>query len=111
MAEKSVSDKHVRVEMDLAKDIPPLDVDPAMLEQAFINIYQNAIDAMDDGGKLTISARQTNCRVFVEVRDNGCGISSEDIPHIFNPFFTKKNTAQDWGSHRSKKSWICTRAQ
>ena len=103
MAEKSVSDKHVRVEMDLAKDIPPLDVDPAMLEQAFINIYQNAIDAMDDGGKLTISARQTNCRVFVEVRDNGCGISSEDIPHIFNPFFTKKKYGTGLGLTQIKK--------
>jgi len=103
MAEKSVSDKHVRVEMDLAKDIPPLDVDPAMLEQAFINIYQNAIDAMDDGGKLTISARQTNGRVFVEVRDNGCGISSEDIPHIFNPFFTKKKYGTGLGLTQIKK--------
>ena len=103
MAEKSVSDRHVQVEMDLAKDLPPLNVDPAMLEQAFLNIYHNAIDAMEDGGKLSISARQINGRVFVEVKDNGCGISKEDMPYIFNPFFTKKNYGTGLGLTQIKK--------
>jgi len=103
MAEKSVSDKHVRVEMDLAKDLPPLNADPAMMEQAFLNIYLNAIDAMEKGGKLSISAGETGDRVFVKVRDNGCGISSEDIPHIFNPFFTKKKYGTGLGLTQIKK--------
>ncbi|MEA1970291.1 MAG: ATP-binding protein, partial [Thermodesulfobacteriota bacterium] len=103
MTEKSVSGKNVRVEMDIAKDLPPLDADPAMLEQAFLNIYLNAIDAMEEGGKLSISARKTDGRVLVEVRDNGCGISSEDMPHIFNPFFTKKKYGTGLGLTQIKK--------
>ena len=103
MAEKSVSDKHIRVETVLAEDLPSLNVDPAMLEQAFLNIYHNAIDAMEDGGKLSISTRQTNDRVLVEVTDDGCGISKEDIPHIFNPFFTKKSYGTGLGLTQIKK--------
>ncbi|MEA3486725.1 MAG: ATP-binding protein, partial [Thermodesulfobacteriota bacterium] len=103
MTEKSVSDKNVRVEMNIAKDLPPLDADPAMLEQAFLNIYLNAIDAMEKGGKLSISARKTEGQVLVEVRDNGCGISSEDMSHIFNPFFTKKKYGTGLGLTQIKK--------
>ncbi|MCK4534571.1 MAG: PAS domain S-box protein, partial [Syntrophobacterales bacterium] len=103
MAEKSVSDKHIRVETALAKGLPSLDVDPAMLEQAFLNIYHNAIDAMEDGGKLSISARQTNGRVLIEVKDNGCGIAVEDMPHIFNPFFTRKKYGTGLGLTQIKK--------
>ena len=103
MTEKSVSDKHVRVEMDLAKDLPLLNVDPAMLEQAFLNIYHNAIDAMEDGGKLSISALQANGRVFIEIKDDGCGISKEDMPYIFNPFFTKKSYGTGLGLTQIKK--------
>ena len=103
MTEKSVSDKHIRVEMDLAKSLPPMDVDPEMLEQALLNIYLNAIDAMEKGGKLSISARKTDNRVLVEVKDDGCGISSEDMPHIFNPFFTKKKYGTGLGLTQIKK--------
>ncbi|MBW2648983.1 MAG: PAS domain S-box protein [Deltaproteobacteria bacterium] len=103
MAEKSVSDKHIRVETALAKGLPSLDVDPAMLEQAFLNIYHNAIDAMEDGGKLSISARQTNGRVLIEVKDNGCGIAVENMPHIFNPFFTRKKYGTGLGLTQVKK--------
>ncbi len=103
MTEKSVSDKHVRIEMDLAKGLPPLNADPAMLEHAFLNIYLNAIDAMEEGGRLSISARKTDNRILVEVRDNGCGIHSEDMPHIFNPFFTKKKYGTGLGLTQIKK--------
>ena len=103
LAEKAVSDKHIRVKTALAKDLPSLDVDPAMLEQAFLNIYHNAIDAMEDGGKLSISARQTKGRVFVEVKDNGCGIAVEDMLHIFDPFFTKKKYGTGLGLTQIKK--------
>lgn len=103
MAEKSVADKHIRVERTFAKDLPPLDVDPAMLEQAFINIYHNAIDAMEDGGRLSISARQEGGRVLVEIKDDGCGISREDMPYIFNPFFTKKSYGTGLGLAQIKK--------
>ncbi len=103
MTEKSVSDKHIRVEMDIAPDLPPLIVDPAMVEQAFLNVCRNAIDAMEDGGTISISAGKTDGRISVEFRDNGCGIASEDMPHIFNPFFTKKKYGTGLGLTQIKK--------
>ena len=103
MAEKSVADKHIRVERTFAKDLPLLDADPAMLEQAFLNIYHNAIDAMEDSGTLSISARKENGRVLVKIKDDGCGISREDMPYIFNPFFTKKSYGTGLGLAQIKK--------
>jgi len=103
MAEKSVADKHIRIEKTFAKGLPPLNADPAMLEQAFLNIYQNAIDSMESGGKLAISARQDGKRVLVEIKDDGCGISKEDMPYIFNPFFTKKSYGTGLGLAQIKK--------
>ncbi|MBW2562293.1 MAG: PAS domain S-box protein [Deltaproteobacteria bacterium] len=98
MAEKSVVDKHIRIEKAFAKGLPPLNADPAMLEQAFLNI-----DAMKDSGKLSISAREENGRVCVEIKDDGCGISREDMPYIFNPFFTKKSYGTGLGLAQIKK--------
>lgn len=103
MAEKAATDKHINIEKFLAHDLPTLNVDPAMLEQAFINIYLNAIDAMDMGGRLSIYAGQDDGRIKVEIRDDGCGISQEDLPHIFNPFFTKKNYGTGLGLAQIKK--------
>jgi len=103
MTEKSVLDKHIRVEMDIAHDLPPLMVDSAMLEQAFLNVCRNAIDAMDDRGVISISAWKSDGRIFVEFRDNGCGIPGEDMPHIFNPFFTKKKYGTGLGLTQIKK--------
>ncbi len=62
------------------------------LKQVFLNIIQNAIHAMPDGGQLRIKTLTSpdNSRVFVEFMDNGAGISSENLTHIFTPFFTTK---------------------
>ncbi|MDD5724137.1 MAG: ATP-binding protein [Syntrophales bacterium] len=103
MAEKSMSDKHIQVEAAFAKDMSPLDADPAMLEHAFLNIYHNAIDAMADNGKISISVRQETGRFRIEIRDDGCGISKEDMPYIFNPFFTKKSFGTGLGLAQIKK--------
>jgi two-component system sensor histidine kinase HydH len=75
-----------------------------MLEQAFLNIYRNAIDAMGDEGTLSISARQeNNHQILVAIGDDGCGISRNDMPHIFNPFFTRKSTGTGLGLAQIKK--------
>jgi two-component system sensor histidine kinase HydH len=78
-----------------------------MLQQALLNIYLNAVDAMESGGKLTISTRSVTNEgqpsVMIEVEDNGAGIDAEDIPHLFNPFFTKKNYGTGLGLTQVKK--------
>jgi len=103
MTENNIVEKHIRVKKAFPDGLPSLAVDPAMLEQMFLNIYRNAIDAMEDGGTLSISARQENNRIRVAISDDGCGISRDDMPHIFNPFFTRKSTGTGLGLTQIKK--------
>ncbi|MCD6571450.1 MAG: PAS domain S-box protein [Deltaproteobacteria bacterium] len=104
MVEKLVSDKHIRVQTRFEKDMPAITVDSAMLEHAFLNIYHNAIDAMDVEGNLLISTKRLgNESVVIEIDDNGCGIDKEDLPHLFNPFFTRKKYGTGLGLSQVKK--------
>ena len=66
------------------------------LEQVFINLILNAQHAMPDGGRLTISAREAEGGIEIEVADTGVGIPSEHLDRIFEPFFTTH--AEDGGS-------------
>ncbi|MBI5810476.1 MAG: hypothetical protein HZB21_04720 [Deltaproteobacteria bacterium] len=74
--------------------------DGVLLRQLFLNLCLNALDAMEDGGELVITAREIKCgRSLLEVdfRDTGCGISSEDIDRIFDPFFSAKERGTGLG--------------
>lgn len=93
MAEKIIADKQIEIKLEL-QNIPYVNVDAAMITDAFLNIIRNAVEAVGDGGIIRISAKSVSIQpptVIVVVEDNGCGIDEEDMPHIFNPFFTKKN--------------------
>jgi len=78
-------------------------VDPSMFTQALINIFLNAIDAMETGGKLGVAMHGDADRLIIEIEDNGCGIAEEDLPHLYNPFFTRKNYGTGLGLTQVKK--------
>ena len=106
LAEKEIADKHIRIDNRFDDKIPPLLFDSAMLKQAFLNLYLNAIDAMEAGGVLSISSRLIDGygkSVSIEVADNGAGIEENVLPHIFNPFFTTKNYGTGLGLSQVKK--------
>ncbi|HRT26748.1 MAG TPA: ATP-binding protein, partial [Syntrophales bacterium] len=107
MAEKEILEKKIEVRADYDSDIPQANYDPGMLRQALLNLYLNAIDAMDEGGVLTISTRFVRKGdgewVLIEIEDNGSGIDEEDIPHLFNPFFTRKKYGTGLGLAQVKK--------
>ncbi len=67
------------------------------LQQMLLNLYINAIDAMEPGGVLTVSAAARDAAVVVEVSDTGCGIAPEDVKRIFDPFFTTKPPGEGTG--------------
>lgn len=103
MVEKSIKDKDIEVQRRYAEDINTISVDPSMIKQALINIFQNAIDAMEPKGKLMISLKNDGNSLVIKIDDNGSGIDEEDLPSVFNPFFTRKNSGTGLGLTQVKK--------
>lgn len=105
MAEKGISDKHIEVRIKY-ENIPPVLADAAMMADALLNIIRNAVEAVEEKGSIIISLNyleETRESVVVRVNDNGCGIDTEDIPHLFNPFFTRKKYGTGLGLSQVKK--------
>ncbi len=81
--------KNVRLSTDI-EDIPPFKVNPDKLQQVFLNLIINALDAMPDGGRLSISMKKKGASVEVVFSDSGIGIEESMLGRIFDPFFTTK---------------------
>ncbi len=106
MVERLVTDKNIHVQTDFDDALPLMRVDAVMLEQAFLNIYRNAVDAMEVDGILRTTTRRIGndpAQLQITVEDNGCGIDAADLPHVFNPFFTKKKYGTGLGMTQVKK--------
>jgi two-component system NtrC family sensor kinase len=99
LASNQIKLSKVKVKGEVAADLPPIYGDRQQLEQVFLNIVLNALDAMPDGGTLSISCNNTQDRelVSVEFTDTGVGIPEQKISDVFNPFFTTKPGATGTG--------------
>ena len=87
----------IEVIKDYKVDSSPL-VDKNQLRQAFLNIFLNSIHAMPNGGVLTISTSQTaDNRSLVSIKDTGSGIPKENLPHVFDPFYSTKEEGTGLG--------------
>ncbi|MBW1782564.1 MAG: PAS domain S-box protein [Deltaproteobacteria bacterium] len=84
------SEKH-HFRANLASDLREVDCDPDKLKQVFINIITNGIEAMEDGGVITITTQQSSDSIEIRISDEGIGISETDLLHIFEPFFTTRD--------------------
>jgi signal transduction histidine kinase len=88
----------VTVSLEIDPNLPPVRGDANQLKQCLINLIFNALDAMGDGGRLTLSARRAgDGRVAIAVSDTGTGIASEHQEHVFEPFFTTKQEGHGTG--------------
>lgn len=76
---------------------PDASIDSEQMTQVLTNLFRNAIDAMPDGGTLTVTLEDTPSDVIFVIADNGCGIKEEDKPKIFEPFFTTKGIGRGTG--------------
>lgn len=90
IVEPTFTSKGIRVEKHLASDLALILGDEAQLEQVFLNLLNNSLDAMPDGGLITLRSQEAGGKVRVEVSDNGEGIPYDDLPQIYRPFFTTK---------------------
>ena len=80
-----------------AADIPPFRFDIEKIKQALLNLVKNALEAMPQGGRIAISTTRENGTAVITVADSGPGIEAEDLPLIFEPFFTRKGAGTGLG--------------
>jgi signal transduction histidine kinase len=88
--EKSTNDEKIRCSVEVSLDPMPLDADPELLHRALSNLVLNAMDAMPDGGVLTISAHPKGETVELRVADTGRGMTPEECERLFTPYYTTK---------------------
>jgi len=89
--------KHVNLRSTLDPNLPPVYVDAEQLWEAFLNLIRNALDAMPDGGNLTVSAQRNGAEALVSVSDNGRGMTQDEARNLFVPFFTTKSDGTGLG--------------
>lgn len=89
--------KNIKLEKEIADDIPEACVFTGELNQLWTNLIDNSIDAMEEGGVLRIKASQEGSFIKVELEDNGKGIPEEVQDQIFDPFFTTKEVGEGSG--------------
>ncbi|MHC4731987.1 MAG: sensor histidine kinase [Planctomycetota bacterium] len=88
----------VTIRVEKTGDVPPVVCDISQIQQLVLALAVNGIEAMPEGGTLTLSARREGEREAVlSVADNGSGIDPEDQDHIFEPFYTKKQESKGVG--------------
>jgi two-component system sensor histidine kinase HydH len=91
LVQQEAAAQNVRIALHPAPEDLKAEVDPDRLTQCFLNLYLNALQAMDDGGQLTIAGtRQGEDAVAIVIKDSGTGIAADDLTAIFDPYFTTK---------------------
>jgi len=88
---------NVGIEIEAAENLPMVLGDVGQLQQAVVALATNGIDAMPNGGTLTLRATQDGSRVLIQVKDTGFGIPPENMTKIFDPFFTTKDVGRGTG--------------
>lgn len=94
------------ITINLDDSIPKMQGDAQLLSRAFLNILQNALEAIDLDGEITIETCITGGNIQISIEDNGPGISNDKLTTIFRPFFTEKKTGHGLGLSMVKKTII-----
>jgi PAS domain S-box-containing protein len=92
-----IRDRVIDVDLSVQDDIPKCPIDRNQVKQAFFNIVRNAIQAMPNGGQLTIGVRSNDQFVGVAFADSGPGIAADDIAHLFEPYHTTRQEGTGLG--------------
>jgi two-component system NtrC family sensor kinase len=88
----------VEIVRQFSPALPTIQADPAQLQQVFVNLLNNAAEAMEEGGTITLATRPVNSQwIEIKVSDTGCGIPEENLDKLFTPFFTTKALGKGTG--------------
>jgi len=100
---------HVAASLRLNRQLQEIKADPHRLEQAFINLLFNAVEAQPSGGRVAISARphkggaDANMWVEIVISDQGPGVPREMLPYLFDPAFSQKAMGNGLGLHNVRR--------
>jgi signal transduction histidine kinase len=106
LLQHKIREKAVRVETEFVEPIPTIQADPDLLQQVFINLFLNSLQALHTGGKIKVRCEVTDETVDADpaaswlritFEDDGAGISPEHIGQVFDPFFTTKDIGEGTG--------------
>ncbi|RLB29875.1 MAG: hypothetical protein DRG87_06260 [Deltaproteobacteria bacterium] len=103
MVKKECSEKNVKIDLQVEKGAKLVEGDRNKLKQVLLNLFKNAVDAMDQGGALSITARPSGENVEITIVDEGCGIPEADTEKIFAPFYTTKSHGTGLGLSISRR--------
>lgn len=93
-----VAHKDIVIQRDLAPELPAVLIDQEQMKRVFINLFENAVEAMAGKGTIRIGARAAGpASVRIEVSDEGTGIAPEDVPRLFQPDFSRKKKKSGLG--------------
>ena len=92
----SAQKKHIAISMN-APDAVMLRADQDKIERICYNLLSNALKYTSEGGEISLMAKEEDGRVMISVADNGCGISSDELPYIFDRFYQAKNAGRGTG--------------
>jgi PAS domain S-box-containing protein len=101
--EPQIHENHISLDRKLAPEPLPVRVDEAAMHGALLNLALNAVQAMAEGGKLTVETRSTGTRARLVIRDTGQGMTGEQVAHVFEPFYTTKSQGMGLGMPYAKK--------
>jgi signal transduction histidine kinase len=96
-SQHKLSERKIELTLNLNNTLPDIMADSYQLQQVFINIIKNAIDALHVGGKLKIETSSNDKEIEIKFIDNGEGINEEELDRIFDPFYTAKEVGKGTG--------------
>jgi two-component system NtrC family sensor kinase len=97
MLESYARNNNIDIQTDLEKNIPIIASDEAQLQQVFMNLISNAIDAIGKDGLIKVESRRNDQNITVSITDDGPGIPRDQQKKVFDPFFTTKSTGKGTG--------------
>ena len=104
LVEIDLEAQNISLDLNLTETLPALEADDDKLNQVFLNLFLNGIQAMDSGGGiLAVSSHRKGKNVVVVVEDTGSGIAEEDLQKVFDPYFTTKSDGTGLGLALSAK--------
>ncbi len=100
--EHKLSSKHITIVRQYSPDLPAVNIDSTQIKQVFINILSNSIEAMEEGGTITINVENIQkgydqSYLQISFADTGCGIPEGEVERVFDPFFTTKDSMGNAG--------------